>query len=95
MQHVEEHVAIVVIGGILGAGAVFQKDMAIHPQLGGTGRGLACVVRLRGPLGDHQIGALFQRFRHQEFELAGLVAAGGHAGAVIALDPDPRSAQFR
>ena len=31
---------------------------------------------------------------HQKFQLAGLVAAGGQAGAVVPLDPKARTAQM-
>ena len=58
------------------------------PKRRRRGRGLAHVVRLHRALGDQGVGALGQRLAQQELELAGLVAAGGQAGAVVALDPE-------
>ena len=40
------------------------------------------------------VGALRLRLAHQEFQLAHLVAAGGHHGAVVALDPELRPAEM-
>ena len=62
--------------------------------LGREGSRLARVVRLRRPLRHHHVRAHRLCFGHQEFKLAGLVAAGRKPGAVIALDPDFRAAQF-
>ena len=76
------------------AGAIFQQDMATHTQLGRESGRLAGVVGLGGTLGHHRIGALSQSLGHKELQLAGLVTARRKAGAVIALDPDLRPAQF-
>ena len=55
--------------------------------------GLACVIRLRRALSQNDIRALRLRFGQQELELARLVAATRHAGAVVALDPDLRAVE--
>ena len=46
------------------------------------------MIGLGRPLGHHHIRALLQSFRHQEFQLAGLVSAGRHARAIIPFDPN-------
>jgi hypothetical protein len=52
---------------------------------GGRG-GLPGVIGLHPAHRDERVRALIQRVRHREFELAGLVAAGGETGLVVALD---------
>src|ERR1700733_1227877 len=49
------------------------------------------MIGLSRALGQHDIGALITRLRHEEFELSRLVAAGRHPGAIVALDPDLRT----
>jgi hypothetical protein len=51
------------------------------------------MIRLGRSLGQHRIGLLAERLGHQVFELARLVAAGGKTGAVVALDPKPRTGE--
>ena len=94
VQVVEEDVAVPVVVRVVRAGPVLQQDMARHPEAGGEGGGLAGVVRLGGTLRHHQVRTLCLGLGHQELELAGLVAAGRQPGAVVALDPDLRSAEF-
>jgi hypothetical protein len=94
MQVIEKHVAAVIVVVIGFLCAVFQQDVAIKPHACGKGGGLAGVVGLCGALGQHDVGTLVLRLGHQPLQLAGLVATGGHAGAVVALDPDLRSAQL-
>ena len=78
--------------GLVGvAGAVLQQDQAFEAGLRGGGSRLAGMVRLRRALGNDDVGALFQRVGDQEFQLAGLVAAGREPGAVVALDPQDRA----
>ncbi len=83
-----------IVAGVIIAGAVFQQDMAGETKLGGIGGGLAAVVGLRGALGHHHIGALLDRLGHQEFQFAGLVAAWGHAGAIIGGSEDTAAAKM-
>jgi hypothetical protein len=47
------------------------------------------------PQSNRHAGDLRQRVRHEEFELAGLVAAGEQAEHVVALDPDVRALAAR
>ena len=93
VQMVEEDVAVVVVVGAGNAGAVLQHGVAVEAEAGAEGGGLAHVVGLGGALGDHRVGAQRLGLAHQEFQLAGLVAAGGHAGAVVALDEEARAAE--
>ncbi len=51
------------------------------------------MVRLRRADGDQRVGALRQRVGDEEFELAGLVAAGSEAEQVVALDVDVGTAE--
>ena len=88
VQVIEQDIAVMVVVRLGAAGAVLQQDMAFHAQLRRERRRLAGVVRLRRALGHDQVGALRLGLGHQELQLAGLVAAGGKAGAVVALDPD-------
>ena len=90
---VQKYIAGMLVIRVAVAGTVFQNDVAFHAHLGGDGSGLARVVGLRGTLGDQGVGTVLHRVGHQVFQLAGFVAAGGQAGAVIALDPELRSAQ--
>jgi hypothetical protein len=93
VQLVHHHIGGLGIGGVRVAGPVLEQDVAGEAQLGGRRRGLAGMVGLGGALGDDRVGALRTRLGHQVFELAGLVAAGGQAGAVVPLDPELRSAE--
>ena len=93
VEPVEQDVAVVLVVGILGVDAMLEQDDAAHAELGRDGGGLAAVIGLDGALGDHRVGALGLGVGHQELELAGLVAAGAEAGAVVALDPELRAAQ--
>jgi hypothetical protein len=65
-----------------------EQRFAAQAVAAGGGRGLADVVRLHRTVGDHGIRALPERVADQELELAGLVAAGREAGAVVALDEE-------
>ena len=75
------------VGLVVIAGAILEQDMTFHAKACRRCAGLARVVRLRRALGDDRVRALFDRFGHQELELARLVAAGRQPGAVVALDP--------
>ena len=79
--------------GVVGRHAVFQQGGAFQAELGRHRRGLADVVGLHGPLGHHMRGALLPCVAHQVFEFSDLVAAGGDARAVVALDPELRAAE--
>ena len=50
------------------------------------------MVGLDGAGRDQRVAPLRERIRHQEFELARLVAALRQPGAIVALDPEARSA---
>jgi hypothetical protein len=78
-------------GGIGGTLAGQHQD-AVHPAASRRG-GLATVVGLPGTRGDEGPGPLRLCFGHQELQLAGLVAAEGKAGLVVALDEEPRAAE--
>jgi hypothetical protein len=87
--HQAEHE--VVAAGVLveAAGhALLDHEAAFQALLDRRGQRDAAMVGLRRAAGDHGVGALGQRVGHQEFELAGLVAAGEQAQHVVALDPD-------
>ena len=88
VQVIQKHVAVGVVIGVVVTGAVLEQDMAFHAQLGGEGGGLAAMVGLGRALGHDHVGALRLGLGHEEFQLAGLVAAGGKAGAIVALDPE-------
>ena len=75
------------------AGAVFQQDVAGHAHLGGNGHGLAGMVGLGRALGDDGVSAQCGGFAHEKFKLAGFVAAGTQAGAVVAFDVQVGAAQ--
>src|SRR5437879_4179549 len=68
--------------------------VAGHAEFSGGSRGLPRMIGLGSALSHDGVGAFGQRFGHQKFKLARLVAAGRQAGAVIALDPDLRAVQF-
>jgi hypothetical protein len=53
------------------------------------------MIRLHGALRNDDIRILFDGIGHQEFELAGFVAAGTESGAVITLHVDIRAAKVR
>ena len=93
VQAVQKHVAVQPVIGIVGSGAVFKDRVALHPQTCAERGRLADMVRLRGTLRDDHVGLSGQRLAHQELQLAGLVAAGGHPGAIVPLDPKPGPAQ--
>jgi hypothetical protein len=94
VEMVEEHVAVPVVVRVVRAGAVLQQDMAGHPEFRCESSGLAGVVRLGGALRHHHVRAHRLGLGHQEFELAGLVAARRQPRAIVALDPDLGAAEF-
>ena len=67
--------------------------MTIKTQFGRESSGLPTMICLGRALRHHHVGAHLDGLGHQEFQLAGLVAAGRHPRAVVALDPD-LAAQF-
>ena len=87
VQVVEQHIAVLRVFARRKSCAVFQQDMAFEAELRRCRRRLARVVGLRRALGDDRVGALARCLAHQEFELAGLVAASGKPRAIVALDP--------
>jgi hypothetical protein len=68
--------------------AFLDHEAALQPLLDGSRQRDAAVVGLRRAAGDQRVRTFRQRVGHQEFELAGLVAAGKQAEHVVALDPD-------
>ncbi len=92
---IEKHVARVLVLAIGVGHAPLEQRVAIEPVTARGGGRLANVIRLHGALGDDHVGALGERFADQELQLAGLVASACEAGAVIALDPDIRTADLR
>src|SRR4029453_5522567 len=71
--------------------ALLDHEAAFQPFLDRCREGDAAMVGLRRAAGDQRVGALGQRVRSEEFELAGLVAAGEEAQQVVTLDPDLRA----
>ena len=90
---VQKDVARFLVGRIASGHPALQQDMAFHPHPAGRRRRLADVVGLHRPLGDQHVRLFLHRLADQKFQLAGLVAARGQAGAVVALDEQPRAAE--
>ena len=95
VEMVEENVAVNVVIGVIRPGPVLKQNVTVDAKAGREGRRLARVVRLRGALGQNDVGALCNSLRHQELELAGFVAARRKAGAIVSFDPDFRSSKCR
>jgi len=77
---------------VIAAGhALFDNEAALQPLLDRSGQRDAAVVGLRRPHGHQGVATLGQGIGHQEFQLAGLVAAGEEAQLIIALDPHLRA----
>jgi hypothetical protein len=93
VQVVEKDIAGMLVGIDGRARAIFEQNLAPHAHLGRDGDGLSRMVRLRGTLRDDRVRLLRERIRHQEFELAGLVAPGAQSGAIVALDVKVRAAE--
>ena len=74
---------------------MLQQNLATHPELRGRRRGLPNVIRLHGADGHDRIGALLDRIRHHELELARLISACRQPGAIVALDVDAGTAEMR
>jgi hypothetical protein len=72
---------------------VVVQEHTLEPDTSRSGGRLAGVVRLQGADGDQRVRACLQRLADEELELAGLVAAAGKTGQVVALDPDLRAAE--
>ncbi len=70
-----------------------QHQNAVKAEFGRCRGSLAAVVGLQSPGGDERIGPGRLGFGHQEFQFAGLVAAKGEAGLVVALDQQVRAMQ--
>ena len=62
-----------------------QHQDALKTELRGRGRRLAAMIRLERAGADKHLGALILCLRHQEFQLARLVAAECQSGLVVAL----------
>ena len=73
--------------------AFFQQHFGSKTKFCRPGDGLAYVVRLRCPLGNHDIGVFRQRIGQQEFQLTGLISATGKPCCIIAFDPYFRTTQ--
>lgn len=93
MELIQEHVAAVVVLEVLVARPVLEQDMAAQPQAGRCRGRLPRMVRLRGALGDDDVGPLRKRIAHHELELARLVPARTQPRTVIAFDPQARPAE--
>jgi hypothetical protein len=93
-QAVEEDVAIVLVLAVPAARAILEDHVARQPEFRGDGHGLAHVIGLRRTLRDDRVGALPDRVRDQELELARLVAAAGEPCAVVTLDPQSRATEI-
>ena len=70
--------------------ALLDHEMTAQAFLHGSRERDSAMVRLGRTTGDEGIGADGECVAHQEFELAGLVAAGRETQHVVTLDPDPR-----
>ena len=83
--------------GVSGPGTMQQR--AFQSASGRCRRGLTGVVRLDRSDRDQRVCTGPQGVAHQEFQLAGLVAATSQSGQVIAFEPEIRpfevSAEFR
>jgi hypothetical protein len=89
----EETIAVAAIGCRDDPRTKKVIEQQIPGGIGGTLAGQATVVGLPGTRGDEGPGPLRLCFGHQELQLAGLVAAEGKAGLVVALDEEPRAAE--
>ncbi len=70
-----------------------QDEDAAQPAARGRRRRLTGVVRLDRAQRHERVRPCVQRLADGEFQLAGLVAAGGEAGLVIALHEEPGPAE--
>ena len=93
VENVEQHVGVLRVIEIRLAGTVLQQHVTGHAEPRRRSRRLARMVGLGRPLRDDRIGPLGLRRGHQVFELAGFVAAGREARAIVALDPDLRAVE--
>ena len=75
--------------------AVIDGKMACEAELCGGRRDLPLAVRLHDAARDDRIGAARKGFVQDVVELAQLVAAKAEPGGILALDPQPRSAEMR
>ena len=87
---VEQQVALQLGAGV----AAGQHEVDIEAKLCAGGGGLPAVVGLHAGAPNDQVGALRERLAEQELVVAGLVAAEGEAGAVVALDDETRAAEM-
>ena len=71
----------------------FQQHLATKAKFACRGRSLSHVIRLHRTDRNNRVGFVPERFGHDEFQLARLVAARREAGAIVALDIDLRSTQ--
>jgi hypothetical protein len=65
----------------------FEHEFTVHLELARR-RGLMGVVRPHSTDRDQRVGAMFEGVSDEELEIAGRVATGAEAGAVVALDVD-------
>ena len=63
-----------------------DHEMTVETEPVGRGRGHARVIALHAAAGDEDVGVEPQRFRGEQFELAGLVAAEGETREVVPFD---------
>ena len=76
------------IAPVLRDAPALQQQDALHPEPRGAGGGEGRVVGLGAAGGEYRVAPLVQGLRQNEFQLADLAAAQGHAAQVIALDPN-------
>ena len=76
------------IAPVLRDAPALQQQDALHPEPRGAGGGEGRVVGLGAAGGEYRVAPLVQGLRQNEFQLADLAAAQGHAAQVIPLDPD-------
>ena len=86
--HQPEHEVVAAGVFVVTAGhALFNDEAAAQAFFGRRRQCDATVVALRRATSHQRVGALGQRVSHEEFELAGFVAAWEQAQQVVALDP--------
>jgi hypothetical protein len=90
MQMVQKDIAALRVVMVGFAGPILEQDVAIDAHLRRACSGLSRVIGLRRTLSQDNVRVLLPRFGEQVLELPRLVAAGRHAGAIVAFDPDLR-----
>ncbi|MCK7520562.1 MAG: hypothetical protein MZV64_24145 [Ignavibacteriales bacterium] len=70
-----------------------QHERTVKSKARRRGSCLTAMIGLHRARRDQRLRTLLARFRHEEFQFAGLVAAEGEPGLVVALDQNARSSQ--